>query len=156
MAFRRLSLRGFPIFGPATNPSIGQALANDTGDAALHAFGIVDAQAFAVAVAIVKLNKVTLQMLRADVVERADDTALEDREEVFDRVGVMEERADVLLLRMVDRGVTSEILGDGRIDGAVVRDDPRRLVDLLLQDRLQGSAIHVADMVGTDAATTLH
>jgi len=91
-----LSVRGF------TSPPIHQSLAANVGQEAVGSHGVVAAQARAVGIAEVELGKVARQVRFRDVVERADDAALEDREVVFDGVGVMDALADILAVNVID------------------------------------------------------
>src|SRR5690606_1476440 len=61
---------------------------------------------FAVVVAEVKLGRVTLQVLLADMMERAIDATLENREEALDGVGV-DVAAHVFLTAVSDGVVAS-------------------------------------------------
>jgi hypothetical protein len=63
-----------------------------------------DVRVLAVVVAELKLGDVQRQVLGADLVERADDAALEDRPEALDRLG-MDRSDDVLAGGMVDDSV---------------------------------------------------
>jgi len=80
----------------------------------LHGFGhalvIVDAQGFALIVALIELSEISVQVLLADMMERAIDAALEDREIALNRVCVPEAAANIFLDRMIDRAVTAESL----------------------------------------------
>ena len=59
-------------------PSIGKALANDTGDRFFHTLRVADAKRHALVVTIIELGKITLQMLFADVMIDAGNAALHD------------------------------------------------------------------------------
>src|SRR5687767_15115060 len=73
--------------------SVSKAFALDAAEGRFRALQIIEARLLplaihlnallAVVVAEVKFRGVALKMLRADMVERADDSALEDREEAF-------------------------------------------------------------------------
>jgi hypothetical protein len=64
-----------------------------------------------------------LQVLGADVMVRADDLSLEQREVGLHGVGMLEAAAHVFLDRMVDRAMPAELLGDRRIHRAFVGHD---------------------------------
>jgi hypothetical protein len=64
----------------------------------------------------IELGKVAMQMRLADVVERPEHTAFQQREMAFDRIGMMKAaRLDVFLGGMVDAAVTCEFGADRRI-----------------------------------------
>ena len=71
-------------------------------------------------VAEIELGGVAVQMGFGNVVIRSDDPALEDREVIFDRVGVPELRANVFLGAVVDGAVAVELAPDLGIDRCIV------------------------------------
>lgn len=93
-------------------PSIGKALAADAFERRYGALGIVESAffplainldaGFAVVIAEVKFSGIALQVLRANMVERADDAALEDAEIAFNGIG-MHIATDILSGFVVDR-----------------------------------------------------
>ena len=83
-------------------PSIGEALADDTGDRGGEAFKVTK---LAGVVAVVELTKVAMQVRLADGVIRAGDAALEKRKEVLGGVDEDETgKAGILVRRVVDGG----------------------------------------------------
>src|SRR5437763_670040 len=74
--------------GLETSCFISQALADDALDREVRAARIVDAEPFAVAVAEVEFGKVAVKVLLAHMEVAADDPALQDREEAFNRIRV--------------------------------------------------------------------
>lgn len=71
-----------------TSPPISHALTNDAGERGVKAFRIAKTKRRTVIVAEVKFRQVALQVRAADVVIRADDAALEDREVTLNGVRV--------------------------------------------------------------------
>ena len=78
------------------SPPIGQALAADAFECRSGTFGVAMAglnpfainlhAGFAMVIAEVKLGRIALQVLRANMVKRADNTALENRKVVLSAV----------------------------------------------------------------------
>ncbi len=69
----------------------------------------------------IELGEVARQVRLADVVERAEDAALQQREMAFDRVCMSETASvNVLLGAVVDGRMTSELLADPWVDAAVI------------------------------------
>lgn len=68
----------------------------------------------------------------ADVVERADEAALEQREVRLNCVRmVLGAKGDIFAGRVIDRSVLGEGFADRRIDRAFVGHERRRCVDVL-------------------------
>src|SRR3546814_17525868 len=89
------------------SPPIGKAL---TFDAAKGFVGTLCVSDLAGVVTEIKLGTVAGQMGFAHVVIGSDHAALEDREEVFDRVGVLDAaRGDVLAGAVVDGAVSVKL-----------------------------------------------
>ena len=117
---RRLSV-GRRVFAPReTSCSIGQPLALGADNRAVGARLVIDAERDPVVVAEIELGRVAMQMRLADVEIAAVDPALEDREEVFDRVGMPERSADIFLGAVVDGAVSAELAADRPIDRGIV------------------------------------
>src|ERR1700730_4628668 len=81
-AFSAVTLSGF------VRPSIGQALAANSLQRIVGALGILNAEFRAVVITEVKLREIAMQMLRPAMMINASQAALENREEVFERVSV--------------------------------------------------------------------
>src|SRR6266850_2729031 len=102
---------------PLTSCSIGQAFALRADQQRGRAFGVVQASlnpasvklllSLAVVVAEIKLRTIALQMLRADMMESANDAALEYGEKPFDGVR-MRIAAHVFPVHVVNRVVALE------------------------------------------------
>jgi hypothetical protein len=88
-------------------PPIGEALAPDAAKGLIGALGI---STVPVVVAEIELAGVAAQMRFADMVINADDAALEDGEEILDRVRVPATGLAVLARAVVDRLMLPELL----------------------------------------------
>src|ERR1700731_754162 len=86
-----------------------------------------DVRVFAIVVAELKLRDVQRQILAADLVERTDHTALEDRPEALNCVGV---------------DCTDDVLPDAVIDNAMRESGAKALIDVI------GVGTDQADLVG--------
>lgn len=95
------SLNSVGRFGLLTSPPIGEALAFDTGERAIRAGLVIDAQRHALVVSEIEFREVALQVLRRNVMIRSDDAALEDAEIAFDSVRVRV-AANVLTKGVID------------------------------------------------------
>ena len=138
---RRLS-EGRRFWAPReTSRSIGKPLALDATQQAIGASLIVDSERDAVVVAEIELCCVAVQVRLANVEIATVDAALEDREEVLDRIGVPECSTDILLRRMVDRAVPAELAPDAPIDRAFVGHQVGGLVDVGDDNRLQADRV---------------
>jgi hypothetical protein len=136
--WRRLSA-GRPRFAPReTSCSIGQPLPLGTDYRAVGTLQIVNSERDSVVVPEIELGSVAMQMCLANVEIAAVDTALEDREEVLDRVGVPERASDVFLRTVVDRAVAGELVSHRPIDRCIVSHQIACLVHVRGDDRLQG------------------
>jgi len=97
-----------------------------------------------------------MQVRLADVVERAVDPALEQREVTFDCVGMREApELDVFLSRMIDARMPGVFAGDRRIDGTTVRHQVRLAIRVLDQDRPQVRGRNVGDVKALGASVAL-
>jgi hypothetical protein len=100
------------------SPPIGEALASGTEKGCVSAHSVV---LLAGVVAKVELCGVAGKVRFAHVVIGADHATLEDREEVFDRVAMLETAGgDVFLRAMVDLAVTAELAANAGVNGAFV------------------------------------
>ena len=84
----------------------------------------------------IELAQIAMQVGFADVVKRASDPALEDREVVFDRVVVPKLGADIFFGTVVDGAVPCELTSYGGLDRGLIGHDVAGLVDLLGDQRL--------------------
>ena len=80
----------------------------------------------AIVVAKLELRDIERQILRADLVERANDTALEDRPETFNRVGM--DRADDILAGRVANNAMREIGFQATIASPFIRNQKADLL----------------------------
>src|SRR5262245_27775659 len=120
---RRYALR-------AVNWPIGEALPADALRHSGGALAVIETGLYplavnlhaglAVVVAEIKLRRIALEMLRRDMVERADDPALEDREIALDGVG-MRVTADVFTARVVHGFVAGEHRSEDSVLAFAVR-----------------------------------
>jgi len=69
-------------------PSVCQSLSNDTGNRFCHTFCIFNAKRAALVVPEIEFGKIAFQMLLADMVIGASDSAFHDRKVAFNRIGV--------------------------------------------------------------------
>ena len=81
---------------------IGQPLALDACKRDVGALNVIDAKLGAGVLPEIKLGQIAIKMLGIDVLVNADDAALEDRKEAFERVGV-NVAARPFILGMVNR-----------------------------------------------------
>lgn len=125
----------FPL---AESCSIGQPFAFHPDERAIGAGQIVDAEAGAVVVAKVELCRVAMQMRFGDMEIATEQAAFEDREEVFDRVGVPEHRAHVFLGAVINPAVAGESRTNAGIDWATVSHQIGGLIDVRGDDRAEG------------------
>lgn len=145
-------------------PPIGEALAADSLQGRVGTFGIAEPGlfplasnlhfGFAVVIAEVKLLRITLQVLRADMVVDTIDAALEDRKVTFNRVGVCV-AAHVFARAMVHNIVAGKHRRDKAVLAFAVRHQARFCgVQLRGKDRAQiigidGSQVHGAHLAAT-------
>ena len=108
----------------------------------------------AVVVAKLKFSDIEREILGADLVERANDTALENAPEAYNRLSV--DCADnVLALGMVNRGVR-EFLAEMAIANPLIGAEQANLFrDGFIDESLQGRALHVVDNTRDDIAFAL-
>jgi hypothetical protein len=135
----------------ATRRRIGQALTLRALQGEIASGEIVDAERYPVIVTKIKLCRVAMQVGFADVEIAAIDAALEDRKEVFDRVGMPERGAHIFLGAVVDGAVSVEIASDSGINWRVVGHQIGRLIDVRDNDRLQALCGHVLHMKAADS-----
>jgi hypothetical protein len=79
----------------ATSCLVGQSFSNRSPERGVRTSKIVEAKPLAVIVSEIELGSVAVQVRLTDVEVTAEHTALEDREEVLNRVGVPEGRTDI-------------------------------------------------------------
>src|ERR1700723_3293198 len=85
-------------------------------------------------------------MRLADVVERVEDAALQEREMALDRIGVRKTAVLAVFLCPVNpAAVTGELIADARIDRAVVGHNVRLAAGVLDDDRAQVLGRDVGD-----------
>jgi hypothetical protein len=109
----------------------------------------------AVIIAELKLRDVQRHVLLADLVERADDTALEDRPETLNRLG-MNGTDNVLMLGVVNRGVR-EFLANVRIARPLIGAEQADLFgNSFVDESLQCRLLDVVDDAGDDVALAAH
>ena len=144
---------GVNLGGEFISPPIGEALAfhalqNDAGAVAVaHGAGVVTK---------VELAAVATQVSLAHVVIGANDAALEDREEVFSGVAVLEPAVgDIFLGAVIDDRVTGELATDAGIDGAFVAHKVGRSIDVGNDQAANVLGVDVGDMKAADVAFTL-
>src|SRR5262249_17726962 len=120
-----------------TSCSIGEPLSLYSFQSAIGAFQIINSEGDPVVVTKVKFGGVAVEMRLGNVEIAAVNAALEDREEVLDRVGVPEIGTNVLLSRMVYPAMSSEFFADWRVDGIAVRHQITGLVNVTNNNRLK-------------------
>lgn len=138
------------------NPPIGQALASDSLERQIGAVRIAVAKRRAGVIAEAELFAVALQVLRGNVVEGADQTTLEHREETFHSVR-MSDAAHVLSLGVVDLliGLETVFTLEQVVARAAVRHDVRIGVDLRLKNQFKVLAGDAGDVEGANLAAAL-
>jgi hypothetical protein len=134
----RFSAGGRRFAPRETSCSISEPLAFGADDRAVGSGDIINPERDSVVVPEIELGSVAMQMCLANVEIAAVDTALEDREEVLDRVGVPERASDVFLRTVVDRAVAGELVSHRPIDRCIVSHQIACLVHVRGDDRLQG------------------
>ena len=140
--------------GEAINPPISEAATDTTAQDFSGAFGVGQ---FAGVVAQIELGAVTAKVGFAHVVIGADHAALEDREEVFGGVGVLEAAGgDILLGRVIDDRVTVKLLAEAGVDGALVGHKVGGALHVGNEDAANGCCVDVSDMERTGHAIALH
>jgi hypothetical protein len=140
----------------ATSRSIRQPLALGANKGAIGTGQVINPECDPVVVAEIELGRVAMQVSFGDVEIATVDAALENREEVFNGVGMPEMGADILLRRMIDRAVAAELTADRPIDRRIVGHQVGSLVDIRDDDRLQGLRGHVFYREAADAAVALN
>jgi hypothetical protein len=127
----------------ATSCFVSQPLAFGADESGVGTCQIVEAKPFAVVVSEIELGSIAMQVRLADVEIAAVNAALEDREEVFDRIGVPESGAHVFLGAVVHGAVAGEIASKRSVDRCIVRHQVGRLIDMRDDDRLQALRGHI-------------
>src|SRR5260221_4353716 len=118
---------------------IRQSLAADALQQVVSALAVRDAEGRAVVIAKVELGNVARKMLLANVMKRADQAALEDREETFD--GIRSDAvARILAGTMVQRFMLVEHAMKGAIDRAFICVHGRRRRNILAQNIAHSAA----------------
>src|SRR3546814_17833576 len=113
---KRLGFWG--IMRTVVSPPLGKGLTFDAAKGLVCTRGVSDLAGVATEI---KLGTVAGQMGFAHVVICSDHAALEDREEVFDRVGVLEAaRGDVLAGAVVDGAVSVKLAANAGVDATFV------------------------------------
>jgi hypothetical protein len=148
---RRLSERRRDGAARETSCFISQPLALCAYQRAIGPRHVINAERDPIVVAEIKLGRVAMQMRLADVEIAAVDATLEDRKEVFDRVGMPERGAHIFLGAVVDGAVSVEIASDSGINWRVVGHQIGRLIDVRDNDRLQALCGHVLHMKAADS-----
>src|SRR5690606_17854154 len=104
----------------------------------------------------IEFGTVTAKVRFAHVVVGADHAALEDGEEIFGGVGVLEAaRGDVFASAVIDLAVAVELAAHALIDRALVRHKVRGAIDVRDNERANVLGVDVGDMEGTGVAVTL-
>ena len=117
---------------------------------------VVDAKANAVGVAEVELRQIALQVRLLHVVERADDPALEDRKEVFSRIGAIEPVADVFTFVVVDAVVAGELSAGLHVERSASRHQGRGAVHSGHDQRADRLGVDVGNVERAGATVTLN
>ena len=135
---------------------VGQPLALCARQRNIGALHVIDAKLFAGVLAEIELRKVAVKMLGIDVLINADDAALKDRKEAFQRVRV-HVAARPLVLGMVNRFVLRRA---GELEhGRAVSDQPALAVKVLIEQRADAAMVdnQRADLAAAlDKAQHLH
>src|SRR5271166_2082351 len=129
----------------ATSCSIGKSLPLCAFDGAIGALQIVNAEGDAVVMPKIEFGGIAMQVSLADMEIAAVNSTLQDREIIFDRVGVPEVSADVFLGAEVDGAVAGERFANSWVDQTLVRHQVTRLVDLRDDDGLEERGGDVRD-----------
>ena len=152
---RRRGLRPRPSdLGPATNCFVGKATANDARQHARGAFGVIDAEASAVRIAIVELRKVAVEVLPLAMLIDTDHAALEDAEEAFDGVGgdALVLPVHVLAPAMVDGNVIGEIPTQSLVGLGFVGDQACLAGNRFTEKRADGCRAEIGDDLAVGSA----
>jgi len=138
--------------GEFVSPPIGEAAT----DAAFEDFvSACRIRQLAGVVAQIELRTVAAKVGFAHVVIGADHAALEDGEEVFSGVGVVEHAAHVFLDTVVHRAVIRELAAHLAVDGAFVSQERAGTVDMGNDQCANVLGIDVGNMKRTGAAIAL-
>jgi len=139
------------------SPLICEPLAADAFERDFRAFVIVHAKRLAIVKTEVEFVHVALQMLMRDMVERADQSTLEDGEIAFNGIGG-DDALRVDLAAMVDLVVLLEFLRllELVIAGRRVGHEVRILMHMAGHDRLEVIPANIGNVHGADVAATFH
>ena len=124
---------------------MGEPLANDTRQCAVHARHVVGPSLDPVAVAEIELSKVALKVRLGNVLIDCVDTALDDRKEPFGgiRVGIV---PHIFLCRVVYSLMLGEPATGPNIHARFIGHKPGVGVDMASDDRGQVGSGHVRDV----------
>src|SRR3954471_18202723 len=134
--------------------SIGEPLSNDAAQHAAGAFYVINTERDALIVAEIELGEIPLQVLLADVMVDAVDTALQYREVALNGIGVGV-AANVFLGGVINGLVAREALAGFQVDSALIGAQMRLVRNLFFDDRLHISRVDIRNMEGRDAALAL-
>jgi hypothetical protein len=128
LRFPPLNRGGCQVLGCESRPPIGEAATDHAFDDQICALPVVHV---AGVVAQIELAAVAAKVGFAKVVIGADHAALEDREEVFGGVGVLEAaRGDVFAGRVIDNRVTVKLAAHAGVNGGLVGHEVRGTVNV--------------------------
>jgi hypothetical protein len=135
--------------------SVGEPLSDGAFKSAIGTLFVIDTEGDALVISKIEFLQIPMQMLRAHVMVHADDAALEDAEEAFDRVGVPEVGAYVLLGRVIDGAMAGKLLADLAIGWRLIGHEIAGLVDLSDHRVAESGASDIGDMARANLATAL-
>jgi hypothetical protein len=107
-------------------------------------------------IAEIELGGVTVQMGFGNVMVDADNSAFQDREIIFDGIGMPEMGADVFLGTVVDGAMPAKFVADAWVNQALIRHQVGSAVDLGDNDRAQRGSADMRDMEGANRAVALN
>src|SRR5277367_2120958 len=114
--------------------------------------GAEDIGIFAIAVSELKLSHVQMQILFADLVKRADDTALQDRPKTLDGLR-MNRAVNVLVRSMVNDAMRIPLLGEAIVARPVIGAEQANLMrDGFVDERAQRRTFDVLNNAGDHIA----
>jgi len=149
---RHQRVLGSPL-GLATSCFVSQSLAGEAFDRKIGAGLIVNPKLLAVGVPEIELGQIPVQVLLAHVEVAADDSALQDRKEAFDRVSG-ERPAHVFVGTVVD-GFVAEVRSHAPIVPRFVGAEDRSVVDLIEENWAKLVGSDVANVEGANATAAL-
>src|SRR5262249_3913439 len=94
----------------------------------------------------IAFGSVAVQVRLRNVEIAAKNRSLEDREIIFDRIGVPEISANIFLDRVIDPAMSRELGSNAGIDGATVRHQVSRFINIGGYDWPQTFGGHVSDV----------